>query len=200
MTNINENIAKNITVLRKKNKWTQQDLASKLNYSDKSISKWERGDSIPDIEMLYKVAAVFGVSIDFLTSEHSEKEINRVQNNTNLLVRNILILIMACVSVFFISTSIFAYTSMRNIDNASKYWVSYIVALPICSLLCYYYARKCNIWLMKMISISSFVWTLIASIYFLALVRDYSNFWMLFLVGIPIQAAICLFFFWKKTF
>ena len=80
MATINENIAKNIIMLRKERKWTQQDLADKLNYSDKTISKWERGDSTPDIEMLAKVAEVFNVDINFLITEHSAFEVKSLQN------------------------------------------------------------------------------------------------------------------------
>ena len=81
MATINENIAKNIIMLRKEKKWTQQDLADQLNYSDKTISKWERGDSTPDIEMLCKVAEVFNVDINFLISEHSTFEVKSLQNS-----------------------------------------------------------------------------------------------------------------------
>ena len=55
MNDIKQNIANNITELRKSRKWTQLDLANKLNYTDKAISKWERGESTPDVETLYKM-------------------------------------------------------------------------------------------------------------------------------------------------
>ena len=200
MPEITENIAKNITLLRKQNKWTQQDLASKLNYSDKTISKWERGESTPDIEMLCKVADVFNISIEYLTKEHNEKEIKNTQNGGNIFVRNILILIMMCVAVYTIATLIFVYPTMRDPENASKFWVAYIYALPICSIFCNYYAKKTNNWLMRMITVSVFTWSLITAAYCTALILGYPNFWMLFLIGAPIQAAICLYFFWKKTF
>ena len=200
MPTINENIAKNITLLRKQNKWTQSDLAEQLNYSDKSISKWERGDSVPDIEMLCKVAEIFHVSIEYLTTEHSEIDIKKNQNGGNIFVRNLLILIMFCVTVYIIATLVFVYPTMKNPDNANIWWVSYIFALPICSVLCNYYARKTDIWLMRMISVSVFTWSLITAAYCTALILGYPNFWMLFLIGAPVQAAICLYFFWKKTF
>ena len=68
MDNINENIAENITKLRKRAGITQSDLADKLNYSDKAISKWERGENVPSIEMLYEIAKIFDVNIEFLIS------------------------------------------------------------------------------------------------------------------------------------
>ena len=200
MPTINENIAKNITLLRKQNKWTQSELAEQLNYSDKSISKWERGDSIPDIEMLCKVAEIFHVNIEYLTQEHSENEIKKSQNGGNIFVRNLLILIMLCVAVYTIATIVFVYPTMKNPVNASSFWISYIYALPICSIICNSYARKTHNWLMRMITASVFTWSFITALYCTALIIGYPNFWMLFLIGAPVQAAICLYFFWKKTF
>ena len=61
MQDIKPIIAKNITILRQNAKMTQSELAEKLNYSDKAISKWERGESIPDITVLKALADLFGV-------------------------------------------------------------------------------------------------------------------------------------------
>ena len=200
MAEITENIAKNIILLRKHNKWTQQDLANRLSYSDKTISKWERGESVPDIEMLYKVAEVFDVDIDYLTKYHSAEELKNKDFDNQLFIRNLLILIMACVAVFLVSTVIFVYPTLLNPINAKKFWISYLFAIPVCSVLCHYYARKMNIWLMKLITMSVFVWSLITALYSIALILGYPNFWLLFIIGVPIQAAISLFFFWRKTF
>lgn len=200
MPTINENIAKNITLLRKQKKLTQQELAQKLNYSDKSVSKWERGDSIPDIEMLDRIAKIFNTDIDYLIKEHNEGDIKKLDDNSQFFIRNLLILIMVCVAVLLVATIAFVYPVIFNHDNAKKYWLIYLFTLPICSLICHFYARKMNIWLMKMISISAFIWTLITSLYMVGLILGNSSFWLLFLVGIPIQASICLFFFWRRTF
>ena len=61
-----ENIAANITSLRRREGMTQAALAEKLGYSDKSISKWERADGTPDIVCLKRIADLFGVSVDYL--------------------------------------------------------------------------------------------------------------------------------------
>ena len=59
-------IANNIVELRKKNNMTQLELAEKLNYSDKAISKWERGESYPDCSLLLPIARLFSVTLDEL--------------------------------------------------------------------------------------------------------------------------------------
>ena len=68
-------IAQNIVFLRKQAGMTQLDLAEKLNYSDKAVSKWERGDSVPDIAVLKDIADLFGVTVDYLLKEdHAAEE------------------------------------------------------------------------------------------------------------------------------
>ena len=64
-------VAKNISNLRVLNNMTQAELGEKLNYSDKTISKWERGDSIPDVAVLYEIANLFGVSLDYFVKEEN---------------------------------------------------------------------------------------------------------------------------------
>ena len=61
-------VAKNIVRFRKAYGMTQIELAEKLNYSDKAISKWERGLSFPDISLLIPLADILKVSLyDLLT-------------------------------------------------------------------------------------------------------------------------------------
>ena len=63
---IRKNFGENLSRLRKYNKLSQQELAEKLSYSDKAISKWELGDNIPDIITLERIAEIFNVSVDEL--------------------------------------------------------------------------------------------------------------------------------------
>ncbi len=68
---IRKTVAGNIAKYRKQMGMTQIDLSEKINYSDKSISKWERGDGIPDVPTLVQLAETFGVSVDSLTHPFS---------------------------------------------------------------------------------------------------------------------------------
>ena len=63
MSDIKSIVAKNISELRQKRSMTQLELAEQLNYSDKAVSKWERGDSLPDISVLCDIAALFSVPL-----------------------------------------------------------------------------------------------------------------------------------------
>ena len=62
--------ASNLIRLRTGAGMTQAELGAKLNYSDKSISKWERGEAIPDAWVLTRLAALFGVTVDYILSSH----------------------------------------------------------------------------------------------------------------------------------
>ena len=64
--------ASNIINLRTQAGMTQAELGSKLNYSDKTISKWERAEAIPDAFVLKQMGELFGVSVDNLLSSHDE--------------------------------------------------------------------------------------------------------------------------------
>ena len=66
-------IAANIADLRKKQGMTQQDLAERLNYTDKAISKWERGESLPDVLILKQIADMFGVTVDYLLCRQEKR-------------------------------------------------------------------------------------------------------------------------------
>lgn len=73
MTDIKSIVAKNITDLRMRSNLTQMELAEKLNYSDKTVSKWERAESTPDVSVLVELAAIFHVTLDyFVQEEHGE--------------------------------------------------------------------------------------------------------------------------------
>lgn len=198
MENIEQIIAQNITRLRKSKGMTQSDLASKLNYSDKAISKWERAESTPDISMLLTIAEVLEVDLTYLVTKHTDEEISDL-NKPNFSLRSFLIMIMLCVAVIFITTIVFIYPTLQNVELSKKFWVSFVAIGPLCSLIVSIYFHKENIWLGELISWSALVWTTIATIFCLTIVGGLENFWMLFIVGVPIQAAICVFFFFKKA-
>lgn len=65
-------LAEKIMELRKKNGWSQEELAFQMEVSRQSVSKWESGASIPDLERILKLSQLFGVSTDYLLKEELE--------------------------------------------------------------------------------------------------------------------------------
>ena len=74
MKTLKETIGENLVELRKNKKLTQLELAEQLNYSDKSVSKWEKGDALPDIEILYELCQFYGVTLEYLVTPVSENK------------------------------------------------------------------------------------------------------------------------------
>ena len=68
-------VAKNLIELRKRKNFTQGELAEMLNYSDKTISKWENGDSLPDISVLASLAEIYGITLDDLIHENAAEKV-----------------------------------------------------------------------------------------------------------------------------
>ena len=64
--------ASNLIRLRTQAGMKQAELGAQLNYSDKSVSKWERGEAIPDAYVLTQLAEIFGVSVDALLTSHDK--------------------------------------------------------------------------------------------------------------------------------
>ena len=80
MEKLNLIIAKNLSALRRQNKLTQLEVSEKLNYSDKTISKWERGEALPDTDNLIRLARLYNVSIDEIVGYVPEKETSADEN------------------------------------------------------------------------------------------------------------------------
>ena len=78
MNNLREIIPNNIIKLRKAQGLTQLDLGKRVNYSDKAVSRWEKGEVLPDVETLQSISEVFNVPVSYLFEEHDE---SKVQTN-----------------------------------------------------------------------------------------------------------------------
>ena len=75
MEELKKIVAANLTALRTAKGMTQLELGDMISYSDKAISKWERGESIPDAFVLLKLSRIFGCTVDYLlTGRVSESE------------------------------------------------------------------------------------------------------------------------------
>lgn len=130
MEDIKSRVAKNITELRIQNNMTQLELAEKLNYSDKTISKWERADSSPDISVLVELADLFGVSLDYLVrSENIAETAKEVKPQKGKYNRRAISYIAES-AAWIIAVLAFIITTL--ILKATKFqWLYFIYALPV---------------------------------------------------------------------
>ncbi len=183
-------IADNIGALRREAEMTQSELAEKLNYSDKAVSKWERGESVPDVTVLKSIADLFGVSVDYLLAEdHFPAEIpvpvtkKKLRFNNHTWITCISILI-----VWLVATFVFVMFDMIT-PHIIIHWLSFIYAIPVSMVVwlvfnTLWFNRRRNF-----LIISLLMWTLLISLYLSLLTF---NIWQIFVLGIPGQAIVVL--------
>ena len=187
MEDIKKIIGKNISNLRKANKLTQSEFASKLNYSDKAISKWENGDSLPDIEVLNNVAKFFGVTLDYLVTEEIEQTKQKYKLPKENLSNKLIITLLAVLVVWALATVIYVY--FMELTDIESPWLVFVYAVPISSIVMIIFN---GIWGKRIYTfyiISMLVWSSLVCFY---LSLSEYNPWLIFIIGIPAQIAIIL--------
>ena len=187
-------IAKNITDLRKAADMTQAQLAEKLNYSDKAVSKWERGDAIPGVITLKEVADLFGVTVDYLlTEEHTaEKEIKR--EFTKRQRRNHLIIsLLSTMTVWLAATIIYVSISLTTLFGLPEAWLAFVFAVPASCIILLIFNSIWGKVKRNFVIITIFLWSLLVSLCLtFFFVSGESHIWLLLAVGIPLQIMILL--------
>ena len=196
MDDIKSIVAKNITELRILNNMTQLELAEKLHYSDKTISKWERGESTPDISVLVMIADIFGVSLDYLVkSENIDKAIIEQKNSESAYNHRAITYISEGL-VMFIAIFAFIITSLVS-KTADFKWLYFIYATPITIIIRLIFN---SIWFNprnNYIIVSLLMWSVLASIHISFLFFN-KNVALIYLLGIAGQVIIILWSFIKK--
>lgn len=193
----------NIAAYRKRSGLTQARLAEQLNYSDKAVSKWERGESMPDVLTLVQLAELFETSVDELLADPDalpkEGGGGRIEQAMEAAVEKTLkrkankrvILGLSSLLVWFVALLVYVVVSSLDIP---KSWVTFFYAVPADAIvqLSLRSAWRDFRWNKTLISI--IMWGAILSIYMTLLVFWSLNIWKLFLLGIPGQLAIFLWF------
>ena len=182
--------ASNIIKLRTGAGLTQAELGEKLNYSDKTISKWERGEAIPDAYVLTQMAEIFGVTVDYLLSSHDawespeqQEEKERKQEEHRYSVN--MIIAISVLGVWTMALTIFVLLWLFDIIL----WETFIVALPV-SILTYMvlicvFRRRQHLQFV----IAAFVLSLFILLYFTLPMQKP---WQLFLIAIPAEIIVFL--------
>lgn len=188
--------ANNVKSLRKKRGLTQAKLAEALQYSDKAVSKWERGESVPDFSVVQRIAAFFGVSMEYLTTDHV-KELQLAEEHlekdkkTRITLRTKIIITAMCILLVWL-IALIVYVVLISVLKDSRLWVCFIYALFISFLVFLIFNSiwldvRHNYWI-----ISGLMWSFLAALYFTLLVFVPVNIWLIFTLGIPGQIIIIL--------
>ena len=185
MKDINLVIGTNIKELRKANKLTQFELAEKLNYSNKAISRWESGEVVPDVLTLNKLCEIFNIPLSQIFEENVTTK--KVKRNYKLQMGNKLaISLLAIVAVWFIAVSFFVFFQASFNKTV---WQLFVLAIPVSCVVAIVFN---SIWgkpMFNYLFITILNWSTLACLY-IGLIKY--NIWVIFLVGIPIQIGIIL--------
>lgn len=180
--------ASNLINLRTAAGMTQAELGAKLNYSDKTISKWERAEAIPDAFVLKQLAELFHVTVDSLLTSHDEwkpipveePETERISYSTSRIVA------ICIIGIWTLALTVFVALWMAGLIV----WQAFVVALPV-SVLVYMvlnirFHRKRHLQFM----IAALVLSLFVAGYLLCYPRY--NPWQVFLILIPAEILVFL--------
>ena len=194
---IKQNVAKNITLLRKRNHWTQAELADRINYSDKAVSKWERGEAVPDIDTLYLLAELFGVTVDYFLHEDKDVQKEYVVPKVQGLFKKMAVLFLCSLAAILVSLIVFMIGYYRT--GNSSFWVAFVWATPLIATFSYIFFKIIKVWLGQLISASFIVITMSACAYLtISLAIGNYSLWMIWLITVLLVGAVVLFFFMNK--
>ena len=194
-------IGRNIGTYRKQMGLTQAGLAEKLNYSDKAVSKWERGESAPDVVTLVAFARELRVSVNDLLEDPNalpenpgkvERMVGKVVEKTLKRKANKNIVLNLCsVLVWFVALLSYVIVSSLDVPNS---WLAFFYALPVDAIVRLSLRSAWADYRRNAIYISMIMWGTLLSVYMTLHILVGIHIWRIFLLGVPGQIAILLWF------
>lgn len=186
MENINEIIGNNIKELRKFNKMTQYDLSERLHYSNKTISRWEAGEIIPDVKTLNELSEIFNVPLSKLFEKDIMSKYKLSSRYKFQISNKLAISLLYSCCVWLIAVCFFVH---YKITYNVTLWQAFVWAIPISCLVGLLFNKWWGIRKFNYLLLSIIAWSSLACVF----VSFYNyRFWSIFLIGIPIQVAIFL--------
>lgn len=190
-------ISENITKNRKLMGLTQLELAEMLNYSDKTLSKWERAESIPDVITLKELAKIFNISVDELMGEEGTSTAYVMpKQKKKITKRNIIsITLLSLGLVWLIAILVYVILSLV-LHNHSKIWLTFICAIPISSIVLLVFSCIWGNNLYRFLTTSVLAWS-VAMMIQLILCAGFNleGTGLIYIVPIPLQIMAFVFFF-----
>ena len=184
--NIRENFARNLAFYRKAANKTQMELATELNYSDKSVSKWERGEGLPDLEVTAQIANILGVTVTDLIADKIKRRILITRNKALITGLSVGLVWLIAATLFFVLQVFAPHTSS---------WLTFIYALPVCAIVTIVFGaiwwRRIHVFL----SVSLLIWSAGLCV---ALSFNNHKIFLIFIIAAILQLLALLAFLIKK--
>lgn len=184
---LREYFARNLAHYRKALGLTQIELAERLNYSDKSVSKWERGDGLPDLAVTAQIAEIFGLTVNDMIAEKPKRRLMTTRNKIIITLLSMGVAWLVATILFFICEIIF--------PSIKVWWLFYIYAIPISAIVGIVFSC---IWWKKIhlfASVSTLIWSLALCV---MLTVPIPKIYLIFIVAAVLQILALLWFLIKK--
>ena len=187
-------LAKNLAYYRKASGLTQLELAEKFNYSDKSVSKWERGEGFPDIFVLKSLADFYGITVDdFYQVEHTA--VNMTQGKKR---KQIFLTLLSIGIAWLVSTAAFFFLdTLLNKNLAFKPWLCFIYAILATGIIWLVWEFIYHNRLRRMFAASLIIWSAALSIFLTFYVIMNLPLPLLFVVAVPLQLLEILWYLFR---
>lgn len=199
---IRKNISQNLIKYRNASGLTQSAIAQKINYTDKSVSKWERGDGTPDIFVLSKLAEFYGVKVDDFLSDGNESPLPqkpKLQRNKHLLINllSVGLVWLVAVTLFFLLNLILGILHEDCSHNA----VVFIFAIPVSGIVQTVFSELWWSKLSTLIAVSIIIWGCVASAFvmFISFGLNFFGRDKIFLISAVLQVLAILWFFLRMV-
>ena len=198
-------VGANIARLRREKGMTQAELAERINYSDKAVSKWERSESLPDVLTLISLAEQLSTDLNTLTGLAAEIKAEPVSEPESLpepekpvkkrrTADRGVIQQLSSVLVWVVALFLYMVLDAFGVKNL---WLLFVIAVPANAIVLLSLRSAWKLYGMNRILISVIMWSTLLIIYLLLLVVGKVNVWRILPMGLLGQAAIIL---WFKMF
>ncbi|NCB48407.1 MAG: XRE family transcriptional regulator [Clostridia bacterium] len=194
-------IANNLVKYRKAAKLTQLELAERLLYSDKNISKWERGESIPDVLILKQIADIFGITVNDFLTENGKVEIGNVDKHKKreatkfFSKQQFLILFLSISLVWLVAVVVYSFFVGLMPSSQTWVWKIFIISLAVSSIISTVFSSLWCTNLLNSITVSFLIWTTALALF---ICIPFENNWLIFIIAIPLQILDIFWFIFKK--
>ena len=193
MEELKQTIAANLVAFRKQAHFTQQQVAEKINYSDKAVSKWERGEGVPDVLVLKELADLYGITVnDFLVPYATQRKKLRLKD---FWAKRWLIALLSGGLVFLIATIVTViWWLIVPADGRVVAKYAYITAIPVSLVVTLVFSCVWGKLWMRCVVSSALIWTLCLLLHLVLNLVVNAYAWLIYLVGAVLQILVILWF------
>jgi transcriptional regulator with XRE-family HTH domain len=186
-----QRVAANLAYYRKLNNMTQAELAERINYSDKSVSKWECASGIPDIYVLALLADLYGTSVNAFFSENPPTPAPPAAK----LNRHRIWVFLMYVGIAWLSATVIFTGLKLFIPSFGEAWLTFILALPASCIIAVVFT---SLWWdikLRCLAISALIWSVAIFVFLTISIR---NMYLIFVIGAVIQVLVLLWYMMKR--